>query len=84
MATNDVCVPNHLGQEMAGGDFNWSMAVGGPSRGGGAFVVKSLRGCRTYAASAEFRWLNKQHPDTGMLRSRLWIFLCQKILNETL
>lgn len=79
-----MCVPNHLGQEMAGGDFNWSMAVGGPSRGWGAFVVKSLRGCRTYAASAEFRWLNKQHPDTGMLRSRLWIFLCQKILNETL
>lgn len=78
-----MCVANHLGQEMAGGDFNWSMAVGGPSRGG-AFVLKSLRGCRTYAGSAEFRWLNKQHPDTGMLRSRLWIFLCQKILNETL
>lgn len=44
MATNEghVCVPNHLGQEMAGGDFNWPMAVGGPSRG--AFCGKVFEG----------------------------------------
>lgn len=36
-----MCVSNHLGQGVVGGDFNWSSAAGGPS--GESFTVKSLR-----------------------------------------
>ncbi len=34
-----VCVSNHLGQGVVGGDFNWSSAAGGPS--GESFTVES-------------------------------------------
>lgn len=55
--TDGVCVrvPKHLGQEVVGGDFNWSTAAGGPS--GGIFYSKVFVGSRTHAASAELRWL---------------------------
>lgn len=60
-----VCVLNHLGQEVVGGYFNWSMAAGGPC--GESFTVKSMWAPEhMLVLLSSGGCLNKQHPDTGM------------------
>lgn len=60
-----VCVSNHLGQGVVGGDFNWSAAAGGPS--GESFTVQALWATEhTLVLLSSDGCLNEQYPDTGM------------------